>query len=303
METNDNSRWVAERLSKVEPAWTPNFTQSRVALDRELRPQPQRKTWIAASALAGLAVAILALPQGRAMAQELWFRLFLNRIDVVRVDLSDAPFHTNVMGSGQHAVAGLDEAEAHAGFRPRLPVAGSWLGKPTMSVIGAMTIEQTVRTTELRAALARVGASDVAVPDEWDGLTVRARIGPLVAADYPGEIQILQFAPVQLFLPSGFPLPQFAETALRSVGLSRWEARALAKRYVAHPSLLIGIPADETARIEEVSLRWGLGLLVEEFKDDGRTERVTLVFDTKDGIYAIMSPSREVCLKAADLLP
>lgn len=248
-------------------------------------------------------MAILALPQGRAMAQELWFRLFLNRIDVIRVDLSDAPFHTNVMGSGHRLVAGLDEAEAQAGFRPRLPAAGSWLGKPTISVIGAMTIEQTVRTTELRTALARAGASDVAVPDEWDGMTVRARIGPLVAADYPGEIQILQSTPMQLFLPSGFPLSQFAETVFRSIGLSWWEARALARRYVAHPSLLIGIPPDEGARIEEVSLRWGKGLLVEEFKDDGGIERVTLVFGAKDGIYAIMSPSREVCLNAADLLP
>lgn len=303
METNDNSRWVAERLSKVQPAWTPNVTQSRVALDRELRPQPHRKVWIAASALAGLAMAILALPQGRAMAQELWFRLFLNRIDVVRVDLSNAPFDTNVTGSGQHVVAGLDEAEAQAGLRARLPADGSWPGKPTISVIGAMTIEQTVRTTELRAALARVGAWDVAVPDEWDGLTVRATMGPLIAADYQGEIQILQSKPVQLFLPSGFPLSRFAETAFRSVGLSWSEARALARRYVEHPSWLIGIPSDEAARIEEVSLRWGSGLLVEEFGDGGETERVTLVFGTKDRLYAVMSPSREVCLRVANLLP
>lgn len=248
-------------------------------------------------------MASVALPQGRAIAQELWFRLFLNRIDVLRVDLSDAPFgQTSIMGSGQRVVAGLAEAEAQAGLRPRLPVSGSWPGTPTISVIGAMTIEQTVRTTDLRSALARVGASDVVVPDDWDGLTVRARIGPLVAADYPGEIQILQSKPVQLFLPAGFPLSQFAETAFRSLGLSWWEARALARRYVAQPSLLIGIPADEAARIEEVSLRWGSGLLVEESKDDGATERVTLVFGTGDGICAVMSPSREVCLKVADLL-
>jgi hypothetical protein len=303
METNDNSRWVAERLSKVGPVWTPNVMRARVALDRELGPQPRRQAWIAAAALAGLAMVILALPQGRVIAQELWFRLFLNRIDVLRVDLSDAPFQTNVLGSGQHVVAGLDEAEAQAGLRPRLPVSGSWPGTPTISVIGAMTIEQTVRTSELRSALARVDASDVVVPDEWDQLTVRARIGPLVAADYPGEIQILQSKPVELFLPTGFPLSQFAETAFRSLGLSWWEARALARRYVAQPSLLIGIPADEAARIEDVSLRWGSGLLVEEFKDDGGTERVTLVFGAKDGIYAVMSPSREVCLKVADLLP
>ena len=303
METNDNSRWVAERLSKVEPTWTPNVMRARVALDRELEPQPRRQAWIAAAAIAGLALATVALPQGRAIAQELWFRLFLNRFDVLRVDLSDAPFHTNVMGSGQHVVAGLDEAEAQAGLRPRLPVAGSWVGKPTISVIGAMTIEQTVRTSELRSALAGVGASDVVIPDEWDQLTVRARIGPLVAADYPGEIQILQSKPVELFLPAKFPLSQFAEAAFRSLGLSWWEARALARRYVTQPSLLIGIPADEPARIEDVSLRWGSGLLVEEFKDDGGTERVTLVLSTKDAIYAVMSPSREVCLKVADLLP
>ncbi|HEU0139634.1 MAG TPA: hypothetical protein VFQ79_07990 [Bryobacteraceae bacterium] len=304
METNDNSRWVAERLLKVEPAWTPTVAQARVTLNRKLRPEPQRKAWIAASALAGLALAILALPQGRALAQELWFRLFLNRIDVVRVDLSDAPFDTDFTGSGgQRVVAGLSEAEAQAGFRPRLPVFDSWPGPPAISVIGPMTMRQTIRTSELRSALARIGASDVVVPDEWDQLTMRASMGPLVVADYPGEIQILQAKPVQLFLPTGFPLSQFAETAFRSLGLSWWEARALARRYVAQPSLLIGIPTDEAARIEEVSLRWGSGLLVEEFKDDGETERVTLVFGTKNGIYAVMSPSREVCLRVADLLP
>jgi hypothetical protein len=244
-----------------------------------------------------------AMPQGRAIAQEVWFRLFLNRIDVIRVDLSDAPFQTNLMGSGQRVVAGLAEAEAQAGFRPHLPLPGSWPGTPAMSVIGAMSIEQTIRTPELRSALARAGASDVVVPDEWDQVTVRARIGPLVAADYPGEIQILQSKPVEVFLPSGFPLAQFAETTFRSLGLSWWEARALARRYVSQPSLLLGIPADEVARIAEVSLRWGSGLLVEEFKDDGGVERVTLVFGTKDGIYAVMSPSREACLKIADLLP
>lgn len=303
METNANSPWVAERLAKVAPTWTPNLPRAHATLNRKLRPQPRAKAWLAAPALAALAIAILALPQGRAMAQELWFRLFLNRIDVVRVDLSDTPFHTNLMGSGLHAVNGLDEAGTRAGFPPRLPAAGSWLGKPTLSVIGAMSLEFTVRTTELRAALARTNASHVAVPDQWDGLTLRAGIGPLVAADYPGEVQILQSRPIQLSLPHGFPLSQFAETVFRSVGLSWWEARALARRYAANPSWLIGIPSDEPARIEEVSLRSGTGLLVEEFTDDGTTGRVTLVFSDPDRIYAVMSPSRELCLKAADALP
>jgi hypothetical protein len=77
----------------------------------------------------------------------------------------------------------------------------------------------------------------------------------------------------------------------------------LARRYVAQPSLLIGIPNDEPARIEDVSLRQGSGLLVEELDDDGTMQRVTLVFAAGDRIYAVMSPSREVCLRVAGLLP
>ncbi len=303
MERNDNSIWVAERMAETAPAWTPDAVQARVLLHRKLEPAPVRRGWIAAGALAGLAVAVLALPQGRAVAQELTFRLFLNRVDVVRVDLSDSPFQTTVMGAGHRAVPGPGEAEAQAGIALRLPAQGSWPGSPAISVIGAMTIEQTVRTSDLRAALARSGAADVTVPEEWDQLTIRARMGPIVAADYPGEIQILQSRPVELSIPAGFPLEQFAETAFRSLGLSWWEARALARRYVAQPSWLIGIPADEAARIEEVALRWGTGLLIEEYKDDGGTERVTLVFSGKDRVFAVMSPSRGVCLQIADLLP
>ena len=307
MERNDNSIWVAERMGTTAPEWTPDAVRARTLLDgrldQRLAPAAGRRAWIAAGALAGLAVAILALPQGRAVAQELTFRLFLNRVDVVRVDLSDLPFQTNVMGSGHRAVPGQGEAEAQAVMPLRLPAPGAWPGTPALSVIGAMTIEQTVRTSELRAALVRVGAAEVAVPEEWDQLTIRARMGPIVAADYPGEIQILQSRPVELSIPAGFRLEQFAETAFRSVGLSWWEARALARRYVAQPSLLIGIPADEAARIEEVTLRWGTGLLIEEFKDDGGTERVTLVFSSDDRVFAVMSPSRTVCLQMADLLP
>ena len=101
MERNDNSIWVAERMGTTAPEWTPDAVRARTLLDgrldQRLAPAAGRRAWIAAGALAGLAVAILALPQGRAVAQELTFRLFLNRVDVVRVDLSDLPFQTNVM--------------------------------------------------------------------------------------------------------------------------------------------------------------------------------------------------------------
>jgi hypothetical protein len=163
--------------------------------------------------LAGLALAVLVIPQGRAIAQEVWFRLFLNRVDVIRVDLSELPFETKVAGSGQRLVMGVEGAEAQAGFRPSLPPVKVWPGAPSLKVIDTMTVEQAVRTKELRAALERAGASDVVVPDEWNEVTVRASIGPIVEANYAGEIQILQSKPAKVFLPAGLQLEQFAETA------------------------------------------------------------------------------------------
>lgn len=301
MDNNDNSHWASERLSLIEPSWEPNVARAASMLDARLTSPPRHRAWVAAASLAGLALLFLALPQGRAIAQELWFRLFLNRIDIVRLDLSDLPLQTKVMGSGQHDVGSVEAAQTEAGFRPHLPAATSGTGTPTISVIGEMTMTQTVHTAELRSALARVGDSE-SVPDVWNGQTVRATIGPMVSARYPGDVVVLQAKPVQLFVPASLPLDQLAEISFRSLGLSWYEARAMARRFVSNPSLLIGIPPDEPARIENVSLRTGSGLLAEEFKEDGTIERVTLVFSSDDRVYSVISPSRETCLKVADLL-
>ncbi len=304
MEAQDNAQWVAERLAVVRPTWEPETGKARLLMEERSTPRTRLHGWkLAAASMAAFALAVVVLPQGRAIAQELWFRLFLNRIDVVRVDLSDLPLRTRATGSGQRAVSGVEEAEAQAGFRPYLPSSAAWPGAPSLAVVGAMTFEQTVHTNELRAALRRAGALDVVVPDQWDQMTIRASIGTMVAANYPGEIQILQARPVQLFLPAGLEFERFTETALRSAGLSRWESRAVARRFAAQPSLLIGIPQDEAARIEEVRLRWGSGMLVEEMSEDhGGIERVTLLFGTHGRVFAVMSPSRDECLKVADQL-
>ncbi|MBS1826446.1 MAG: hypothetical protein JST93_14100 [Acidobacteria bacterium] len=302
MEVRNNEGWVAERLAHVKPAWEPQAAKAWLLVEERSAPRPRLAGWrLAATGLAAMVVAVMAIPQGRAIAQEVWFRLFLDRVEVVRVDLSDLPFRTQLTGSGQRAAAGMEEAGALAGFRPQLPPAAAWPGTPALTVIGAMTFEQTVRTGEIKAALGRAGASDVAVPEAWDGMTIRASMGPMVSASYANEIQILQAKPAQLFLPAGLSLERFAETLLRSVGLSWWESRAVARRFAAQPSLMLGIPADEAAKIEEVRLRWGSGMLVEEFNEDrGGIERVTLLFGGKERVFAVMSPSREECLRVAE---
>src|ERR1700687_4447862 len=101
METNHEDSWVAKRLATIEPQWSPNLTRGRVLLDARLAGRRHSWTWkAAAGATAVVCVAVLALPGTRALAQELWHRFVLNRVDVVRLDISELPWHTQVCTNG-----------------------------------------------------------------------------------------------------------------------------------------------------------------------------------------------------------
>jgi hypothetical protein len=303
--------WVAERLASVEPKWIIDTDRARAELDARLspraagRPQPFRAVWATAAATVAVAViALVAVPGGRALAQDLWFRLFLNRVEVVRVDLSKLPLDTGITSNGMAmVVSGLAEAEQKAGFLPVLPPAEVLSDTPRIEVTGPISVRQTVRTGPLRAALAKAGASDVKVPDEWDGVSLRMEIGPLVIAEYPNEVQVLQSKPVELFVPSGFPLARFAEVAFRSTGLSWWESRALGEKMAANPAWLLDVPADEVVHLQEIGLRSGhKGLVVEDFDDHGAISRVTVIVATPQRIFAVSSGSRVRSLEIADSL-
>jgi hypothetical protein len=249
---------------------------------------------VAAAAL--ICVATVAIPQTRAFAQQLWSHIVLKRVDVVRLDLSDLPLHSEITMSGmQQAARDLDEAEQQAGFRPYLPAEGT----PKLSTVPVMAFAQTIRVADLQAALRKVGANDVQVPAEWDGVQMHAMIGPMVAADYPGEVQILQSKPLELSIPAGFPLLRFAETAFRSLGVSVWEARALAQKFVANPGWFLDIPADEVVNIQELSLSNGPALLIEDFGDDGKVQRETVIRNTAERIYAVMTNDRQLAIRIA----
>ena len=304
METNREDGWVKERLAALEPKWNPDFVRGRQLLDAGLAKPARPWTWVAAAVAIVLCLAALALPQTRAFAQELWQRLMLHRVDVVRLDLSNLPVRAKLTMSGmQQSLSGLDDAERKAGFRPWLPEAGVLPANPSLSMTPLMTAEQTIHVADLTAALRKVGANDVQVPPEWEGVQLRAAIGPLVAADYPGEVQILQAKPIELSIPVGFPLERFAEAAFRSLGVSVWEARDLARKFVANPAWLLDIPPDEPVNLQEVDLRAGPALLIEDFDDHGKVERVTVIRSTSERILAVMAKTRQVALRVADSIP
>ena len=244
----------------------------------------------------------MLLPQGRALAQELWYRLLVTPVAVVRLDLSRVPLDTSIRTDGlQQPVASVEEAAVRAGFRPSLAPDGVLALAPALSVTGPIDITQRVQARALAASLAQQGVTDLDVPDAWEGVTLRGRIGPLVIAEYGEDVQIVQAPPVQLDVPTGFPLARFAEAVFRAGGLSWWEARRFGEEFAARPAWLLDIANDETAAIETVELPGGEALLVEE-ADEGQT-RATIIISRPSRIYTVSSPARAVSLQVAAALP
>ena len=304
METDHEDSWAAKRLAIIEPQWSPNFARGRELLDARLAGRRHSWTWMAAAATAAVCVAVLTFPGTRALAQELWYRFVLNRVDVVRLDLSKLPLHMQVTTNGlEQSVQNMDEAELKTGFRPYLPSPGVLPGNPGITVTGPIVVEQTIHVRDIESALGKVGAIDVHVPAEWEGMQLRTEIGPMVTATYPDNVHILQVRPIELSVPSGFALEHFAELAFRSIGVSLWEARAMAQKFAAHPAWLLDIPADAVVNAQEVALRAGPALLIEDFDEKGAVKRATVVRSTSERMYSVSSRNRELSIKIANALP
>jgi hypothetical protein len=305
METNHENRWVANRLATIEPQWSPNLARGRELLDARIAGGRHSWTWmVAAAATAAVCVAVLAFPATRAIAHELWYRFVLNRVDVVRLDLSKLQLHTQVTNNGlEQSVQNIDEAERKSGFRPYLPSPGVLYANPGITVTGPIAVEQTIHVRDLESALNKVGASDVQVPVEWEGVQLRTEIGPMVAANYPDNVHIVQARPIELSVPSGFALERFAEVAFRSIGVPVWEARAMAQKFAAHPAWLLDIPPDAVVNLQEVSLRAGPALLIEDFDEKGAVKWATVVRSTSERMYSVSSKNQELSIKIANALP
>jgi hypothetical protein len=305
METNHEDRWVADRLASIEPQWSPNLARGRELLHARLAHQRHSWIWIVAAATtAAVCIAMLTLPGTRALAQELWYTFVLNRVDVVRLDLSNLPLHTQVTTNGlEQNVQDIDEAERKAGFRPHLPSPAILSATPDISVTGPIAVQQTIHVRDIESALDRVGASDVHVPAEWEGLQLRTKIGTMVEANYPDNIRILQARPIELFVPSGFALEDFAAVAFRSIGVSSWQARAMARKFAAHPAWFLDIPPDAAVNVQEVALKSTPALLIEDLDQKGAVKRATVIWSTSERMYSVSSKNRELSVKIADELP
>ncbi len=304
MEINHEDQWVTDRLTSLEPQWRPNPVSARAMLDMKLSTRGYSWTWLTAAATAAVCLAAFAVPQTRAIAQQMWYRFVLNRIDVVRVDLSRLPLHMHITTNGLEVRAeNIDQAEQKAGFKPYLPPPEVLDANSDLSVSGPLVVEQTINVSELESALAKVGATDVQVPPEWESLKLYASIGPMVEANYPGDVQVFQSQPIKLTVPPGLELERFAEVAFRSIGVPEWEARSMGQKFAAHPAWLIDIPADKAVNIQEERIGNGPALLIENISQDGTVERATVIRSTRERMYSVISKTRERSIEVAESLP
>jgi hypothetical protein len=297
----ETPQWTAARLAAVSPAWEPDPVRARALLRPAPAARPRRLMYLAAAATAASIVAFVS-PSGRALAQDLWYRWFVTRVAVVRLDVSKIPLDTHIDVAGPRAVASLAEAAREAGFTPSLPPPDVAGGQPALGVVDRFTLTQRISTRDLEAALRRENAADVEVPAEWDGIRVRGVVGPIVVATYPGGLEVTQTPPVRLEMPADFPLQRFAEVLFRSAGMAWWEARRLAEEYAAQPAWLLDIPADAAVSVETVALADGGGAIVIEDPGESTGERVTVIVSRPTRISAISSPTRELSLRVANAL-
>ena len=286
---NSNERWVDERLEALEPSreFDPDPVRARAKLTaRQSEPPTRRRVWTALAAAGCLA--LVALPWPRAIAQELWNRLLLDRVAVIQVDDEAVPEHVTamfIMEPGefdQEPAADVQEAERVAGFRPSLPPAGVLKGTPVLAIAKRVELAtKPLNTRDMQRALAAAGVSDMSVPKEWDGLTLIAEAGPVVLATYDG-VEIMQSAAFRMNTPPGFQFGRFMEMAFRVFGRSAEDAKTLGAKFETNPALALHFPERDPVR--DVVLRSGKGIIVGDLDGD---DLICFFWNTSDRVYIV----------------
>src|SRR4029077_12260887 len=93
-----------------------------------------------------------------------------------------------------------------------------------------------LKVADIERALRAAGVTDVTVPKEWEGITLRVERGPMIDARYAdARASLAQSPPFRLTTPPGFPVARFMEIAYRVLGKSPAEASYLSRKFVANP--------------------------------------------------------------------
>ncbi|MCC7043534.1 MAG: hypothetical protein IT183_06715 [Acidobacteria bacterium] len=294
--------FVAQQLAALTPAWMPDTAHGRATLDDALRARQAPRAFVAAGVAALLLVAVTFTPQVRTYAQDVWARWTMTRVEVVTTTMP-GPFSTRGSFSGGGTFAMQADAERAAGFAVHLPPADVVGDAQQFVLVESAVVEETIDVPRLEAALRTAGATDVTVPREWDGASVRAHVRNVVVARYADGLTVTQAALPSLDVPVGIPLNDLATTIFRASGMPAEAARAAGLAYAIRPAWLLRVRAGNREHVERLSLRNGEAWLIADVAPGGRVSDVLLMRSNDTRIYVVTSPNREQAIAVAEALP
>jgi hypothetical protein len=296
METADLSRWVEERTALLAPPpdYRPDPGPALTRLHARIDSTPRRiarssMAWAAAAAFG--CAALLLLPGARALAQQLWQRFRLNRVEIVQVDVSAALQEGSSLLVKPLAPAPMprpardvEEARLRVGYPPRLPGRNVLPGTPKISTVDTMVFGTSLKRADFERALARAGATDQPVDPAWDNAFLGVEIGPSVIAEWP-DITLSQTKPIVTSIPAGIDVHALEVALGRAFGLSKHEAEELARRTDAAQSFILNIGVGGRVILREVQLRSGPGTLRIDLDDRNKPHGITLIWGVSDRLY------------------
>ncbi len=300
-QTNDDA-FVARRLAALSPTWIADPVSGRERFDAALSARRTPRILVTVCAAAVLIVGVALAPPVRTFAQDVWARWTLARVDVVNTPLS-GPFTLSSSFSGGGTFGTQAEVERAGGFSLHLPSVDV-LGQPQQFLlVESAVFKETVDVARLEVALRDVGATDVAVPREWDGAVLRTRVNNAVVALYGSDVTVTQSALPSLDVPVGIALSDLATAVFRASGLSPEAARAAGLAYAISPAWLLRVSAEDSAVVRRLSLRNGEAWLIGESSPDGQIREVMLMRTSASRLYVVTSTNDEQAIAVAEALP
>ena len=327
----ETERWVEERMAVLAAPddWEPDAGMGLARFQDRLsarRPTLRRLGLPRAAAVAlACLVLLLVIPTTRALTQQLWEWLTLRKVELVQADFQklrgvwlfpqiiimerDERFPPAAeLPARNHEISepgpdlDLKEAAERAGFWPRLPNEG--VPPDRLMTMDPVVWSATLKTADLELSLRQAGVDDQPIPKEWEGAQLSMRIGSGIFADWrEAGLGIMQHPPITFSAPAGFDFLAYWTAALRAAGVNRDQARQLAERITATPTLLLGIQAKNKVAMHEVTLRTGPATLIEHYGKWGSVGLVVLIWSDADRVYHLNARSEDQAISAANSIP
>lgn len=299
---------LRRRIDRERPALAGSRSSYPQSSQRSIPMSSTRiwRPWMGWAAALAVALALLAFPPVRAVADQLLNVFRVQNVVFVPVtserieQLQQLNFDGEALflsspkqtsgSSEMRTVTSLNEAAALVGFTPAQPALPRPSSSAEFAVTDRATFEFQVNVESARELLRLAGVTDVTLPDALGAAPIVAEMSPAVSARYAGdgyEVMLMQGVSPQVTLPQGVEMQQLGYAALRMLGMEPRQAATLAAQIDWRTTLVFPFPADITS-LRQVSVGGSPGLLVSE---QGQGERRQSLYWQRGERFYVLSGS------------